>query len=142
MKISTRGRYGIRFLIDIAEQGPGKQASLSEISERQQISPTYLGQIAIVLKRARFIRSIKGSSGGFVLAKPPADIPLDSVLEALEGDLKIVERPLPTVEETPFRKALRIGLYDKLDEALSAVLKSITLDKLVSKKSSGYMYYI
>ena len=65
-----------------------------------------------------------------------------SVLEALEGDLKIVERPLPTVEETPFRKALRIGLYDKLDEALSAVLKSITLDKLVSKKSSGYMYYI
>ncbi len=142
MKISTKGRYGIRFLIDIAEQGPNAHTTLSEISERQQISPTYLGQIAVVLKLAGFIRSIKGSGGGFVLAKPPSDIHLDSVLEALEGDLKIVEPPLPTVEETPFRKALRVGLYDKIDEALSAVLKSITLDKLVSKKSSGYMYYI
>ncbi len=142
MKISTKGRYGIRFLIDIAEQGPSRQTSLSEISERQQISSTYLGQIAIVLKRAGFIRSIKGASGGFVLARPPTDIHLDSILESLEGDLKIVEKPLPTDEETPFRKALRIGLYDKIDEALAAVLKSITLDQLVSKKSSGYMYYI
>ncbi len=142
MKISTKGRYGIRFLIDIAEQGPSAHTTLSEISERQQISSTYLGQIAVVLKRAGFIRSIKGSGGGFVLAKPPSEIHLDSVLEALEGDLKIVEPPLPTAEETPFRKALRIGLYDKIDEALSAVLKSITLDKLISKKSSGYMYYI
>ncbi len=142
MKISTRGRYGIRFLIDIAEQGPSAHTTLSEISERQQISPTYLGQIAVVLKRAGFIRSIKGSSGGFVLAKPPADIHLDSVLKALEGDLKIVEPPIPTAEDTPFRKALRIGLYNKIDEALSSILKSITLDKLVSRKSSGYMYYI
>lgn len=142
MKISTKGRYGIRFLIDIAEQGPSVHTTLSEISERQQISSTYLGQIAIVLKCAGFIRSIKGSSGGFVLAKPPADIHLDSILESLEGDLKIIDPPLPTAEETPFRKALRIGLYDKIDEALSEVLKSITLDKLISKKSSGYMYYI
>lgn len=142
MKVSTKGRYGIRFLIDIAERGPNSHATLSEISERQQISPTYLGQIAVVLKRAGFIRSIKGSSGGFVLAKPLPDIRMDEVLEALEGDLKIIDPPLPSVEETPFRKALRIGLYDKIDEAISSVLREITLDKLISKKASGYMYYI
>lgn len=142
MKISTKGRYGIRFLIDVAEQGEGSLTTLSEISERQNISSTYLGQIAVVLKRAGFIRSIKGSNGGFVLAEPLSDIHVGKVLEALEGDLKIVEPPLPDADETPFRKALRIGLYDKIDEAFARIFQDVTLDRLVQDRAAGYMYYI
>ncbi len=72
MKISTRGRYGVRFLIDVAEQGLDTHTTLAEISKRQDISSAYLGQIAVSLKRAGYIRSIKGSNGGFILAKPPS----------------------------------------------------------------------
>lgn len=135
MKISTRGRYGVRFLIDVAEQGLDTHTTLAEISKRQDISSAYLGQIAVSLKRAGYIRSIKGSNGGFILAKPPSEIQLHDVLSNLEGDLTIVDLPLPTEEETDYRKAIRIGLYQKIDDAITQALRALTLEKLLSKKN-------
>ena len=135
MKISTRGRYGVRFLIDVAEQGLDTHTTLSEISKRQDISSAYLGQIAVSLKRAGYIRSIKGSNGGFILAKPPSEIQLHDVLSNLEGDLTIVDPPLPTEEETDYRQAIRIGLYQKIDDAITQALRALTLEKLLSKKN-------
>lgn len=135
MKISTKGRYGVRFLIDIAEQGPDTLTTLSEISLRQEISAAYLGQIAVSLKRAGFIRSIKGSSGGFVLAKLPSEIQLHDVLSTLEGDLTIVDPPSPSVEESLYRQAIRMGLYQKIDAAVLQTLGSLTLEKILSKKN-------
>ncbi|MDY6285450.1 MAG: Rrf2 family transcriptional regulator [Fibrobacter sp.] len=135
MKISTKGRYGVRFLIDIAEQGPDTLTTLSEISLRQDISAAYLGQIAVSLKRAGFIRSIKGSSGGFVLAKLPSEIQLHDVLSTLEGDLTIVDPPSPSAEESLYRKAIRMGLYQKIDAAVLQTLGSLTLEKILSKKN-------
>ena len=143
MKISTKGRHGVRFLLDIAEQGENKPSTLAAISERQGISLAYLGQIAIILKQSGYIRSIKGSNGGFVLAKPSQEIQLDELLNTLEGSMKVVESPLPSEEETPYRTAIRIGLYQKMDEAVEIVLKKLTLDKLISGKNKPeYMYYI
>lgn len=135
MKISTRGRYGVRFLIDVAEQGLDTHTTLAEISKRQDISSAYLGQIAVSLKRAGYIRSIKGSNGGFILAKPPSEIQLHDVLSNLEGDLTIVDPPLPTEEETDYRQAIRIGLYQKIDDAITQALRALTLEKLLSKKN-------
>lgn len=135
MKISTRGRYGVRFLIDVAEQGLDTHTTLAEISKRQDISSAYLGQIAVSLKRAGYIRSIKGSNGGFILAKPPSEIQLHDVLSNLEGDLTIVDPPHPTEEETDYRKATRIGLYQKIDDAITQALRALTLEKLLSKKN-------
>ena len=135
MKISTKGRYGVRFLIDIAEQGPDTLTTLSEISLRQEISAAYLGQIAASLKRAGFIRSIKGSSGGFVLAKLPSEIQLHDVLSTLEGDLTIVDPPSPSAEESLYRQAIRTGLYQKIDAAVLQTLGSLTLEKILSKKN-------
>ena len=135
MKISTKGRYGVRFLIDIAEQGPDTLTTLSEISLRQEISAAYLGQIAVSLKRAGFIRSIKGSSGGFVLAKLPSEIQLHDVLSTLEGDLTIVDPPSPSAEESLYRQAIRMGLYQKIDAAVLQTLGSFTLEKILSKKN-------
>ncbi len=143
MKISTKGRYGIRFLTDIANQSPGEHTTLAEISNRQQISAAYLGQIAVVLKRAGYIRSIKGSGGGFLLAKPASEIRISDVLRDLEGDLTIVDPPLPSDNETPYRSAIRIGLYQKIDRAIENVLGELTLDKLSPNAGKqGYMYYI
>ena len=135
MKISTKGRYGVRFLIDIAEQGPDTLTTLSEISLRQEISAAYLGQIAVSLKRAGLIRSIKGSSGGFVLAKLPSEIQLHDVLSTLEGDLTIVDPPSPSAEESLYRQAIRMGLYQKIDAAVLQTLGSLTLEKILSKKN-------
>lgn len=135
MKISTKGRYGVRFLIDIAEQGPDTLTTLSEISLRQEISAAYLGQIAVSLKRAGFIRSIKGSSGGFVLAKLPSEIQLHDVLSTLEGDLTIVDPPSPSAEESLYRQAIRMGLYQKIDAAVLQTLGSLTLEKILSRKN-------
>jgi Rrf2 family protein len=135
MKISTKGRYGVRFLIDIAEQGPDTLTTLSEISLRQDISAAYLGQIAVSLKRAGFIRSIKGSSGGFVLAKLPSEIQLHDVLSTLEGDLTIVDPPSPSAEESLYRQAIRMGLYQKIDAAVLQTLGALTLEKILSKKN-------
>lgn len=135
MKISTKGRYGVRFLIDIAEQGPDTLTTLSEISLRQEISAAYLGQIAVSLKRAGFIRSIKGSSGGFVLAKLPSEIQLHDVLSTLEGDLTIVDPPSPSAAESLYRQAIRMGLYQKIDAAVLQTLGSLTLEKILSKKN-------
>lgn len=135
MKISTRGRYGVRFLIDVAEQGLDTHTTLAEISKRQDISSAYLGQIAVSLKRAGYIRSIKGSNGGFILAKPPSEIQLHDVLSNLEGDLTIVDPPLPTEEETDYRQAIRIGLYQKIDDAITQALRALTLEKLLAKKN-------
>ena len=135
MKISTKGRYGVRFLIDIAEQGPDTLPTLSEISLRQEISAAYLGQIAVSLKRAGFIRSIKGSSGGFVLAKLPSEIQLHDVLSTLEGDLTIVDPPSPSAEESLYRQAIRMGLYQKIDAAVLQTLGSLTLEKILSRKN-------
>jgi Rrf2 family protein len=135
MKISTKGRYGVRFLIDIAEQGPDTLTTLSEISLRQEISAAYLGQIAVSLKRAGFIRSIKGSSGGFVLAKLPSEIQLHDVLSTLEGDLTIVDPPSPSAEESLYRQAIRMGLYQKIDAAVLQTLGALTLEKILSRKN-------
>ncbi|MCR5029505.1 MAG: Rrf2 family transcriptional regulator [Fibrobacter sp.] len=135
MKISTKGRYGVRFLIDVAEQGLDTHTTLAEISKRQDISSAYLGQIAVSLKRAGYIRSIKGSNGGFILAKLPSEIQLHEVLSSLEGDLTIVDPPLPTEEETGYRKAIRVGLYQKIDDAIAQALGALTLEKLLSKKN-------
>lgn len=135
MKISTKGRYGVRFLIDIAKQGPDTLTTLSEISLRQEISAAYLGQIAVSLKHAGFIRSIKGSSGGFVLAKLPSEIQLHDVLSTLEGDLTIVDPPSPSAEESLYRQAIRMGLYQKIDAAVLQTLGSLTLEKILSRKN-------
>ncbi|MCK9182879.1 MAG: Rrf2 family transcriptional regulator [Fibrobacteraceae bacterium] len=144
MKISTKGRYGIRFLIDVAEQGAGALCTLSDIAKRESISEAYLEQVAVVLKRSGYIRSVKGSSGGFILAKDPSEVRIGEVLRNLEGDLSVVEAPLPGKKESLFRQAIRVGFYNKLDNAVNESLGSFTLGSLIcgEKSKTEYMYYI
>ena len=91
MKISTKGRYGLRALIDIAQYSEIEPVPISSISARQDISERYLEQLMALLKRAGLIKSIRGAGGGYVLAKDVSEISVGDVLRALEGNLEPVE---------------------------------------------------
>lgn len=87
MKISTKGRYALRLLLDIARQGEGAVVSLKEVSGRQDISVKYLEQIVLKLNRAGLLKSIRGVQGGYMLTRTPAEYVVGDVLRAVEGSL-------------------------------------------------------
>lgn len=87
MKISTKGRYALRLLLDIAQQGKGAVVSLKEVSLRQNISVKYLEQIVLKLNKAGFLKSIRGVQGGYMLTREPQGYGVGEVLRAVEGSL-------------------------------------------------------
>lgn len=144
MRISTRGRYGVRLLIDLAEHANDAHVSLGIVADRQGISARYLEQVAVILKRAGFIRSIKGASGGFELAKPSTEIIIGDVLRVLEGDLLVVDPVEPGIVESPYRKCIRRMVYDRLNAVVAENLDRLTLASLVGTvdPEGSYMYYL
>ena len=91
MKISTRGRYGLRILMDIAANRAGAPRMIRQIAESQDISQKYVSRLVLDLRNAGFIKSIRGVKGGYVLAKPAGAISVLEVLEAMEGEVSIVD---------------------------------------------------
>ena len=91
MKISTKGRYGLRTLMDIAVHQAQGPVNLNDIAERQGISAKYLWQIVNLLKTAGFVRGTRGPKGGYVLLRNPTDISLLDVIQILEGPVSLVE---------------------------------------------------
>lgn len=144
MKISTRGRYGVRLLIDLAEHMDESHVSLASIADRQQISVRYLEQVAVILRRTLFIRSVKGASGGYALARRPEDIIIGDVLRELEGDMLVVDPPLPHVQETKIQKVIRQTVFDRLNERIASVIDRETLASMIGTidPDESYMYFI
>lgn len=91
MKLSTKGRYGLRAVIDLALHSEEEAASISSIAERQALSESYLEQLMGKLRKAGLIRSIRGAQGGYQLSRPPEEISVGDILRALEGDLNPVD---------------------------------------------------
>lgn len=127
MKLSTRGRYGARALMELAKnygQGP---LSLKEISNRQDIPLKYLEQIAMSLKDAALIKSVRGPAGGYELCRPPSEVHLLEIVETLEGALSFVR----CVQDPEF--CGRVGtcafneIWKKVADETSRVLQSFTL---------------
>ena len=144
MKISTRGRYGVRLLIDLAEHAYESHVPLAQIGERQSISPRYLEQVAVLLRRTGYIRSVKGASGGYALDRSPSEIVIGEVLRVLEGDILIVD-PLRTGEtESPLQRCIRASVYDRLNARIADVLDNITLASIIGTvdPDESYMYFI
>ncbi|MDR0377855.1 MAG: Rrf2 family transcriptional regulator [Spirochaetaceae bacterium] len=144
MKISTRGRYGIRLLIDLAEHAEESHVTLASVAERQEISVRYLEQVVVILRRAGFIRSVKGASGGYILALPPQDIIIGDVLRVLEGDMLISDPPLPGVAESLIRRCIRITVYERLNERIANLINRKTLLSILGTvdPDGSYMYFI
>ena len=84
MKLSTKGRYAMVALVDLAQQAPGATTSLAEISRRQSISLPYLEQLFVKLRRAGLVESVRGPGGGYRLAQPPSQVRVSDILEAVD----------------------------------------------------------
>jgi Rrf2 family protein len=144
MKISSRGRYGIRLLVDLAEHAGEPHVPLALVAERKGISIRYLEQVAIILRRSGFIRSVKGASGGYALARPPQDITLGEVLRVLEGDMLVVDPPLPGARESPFQRCVRAGVFDRMNEEIAGVIDKKPLSEVTcaGDPEESLMYFI
>lgn len=127
MIITTRARYGLRLLVDIA-QHPGS-CQLSQVARRQHVGLPYLRQLSLLLSRAGFLSSTKGRGGGVQLARPAGEITMKDVFTALEGDICLTP---PSAHESPYATCLRMFLYEKVDGQLGAMMEKVTLADLIS----------
>ena len=91
MKLTTKGRYGLRAVIDLAMYAKNDPVSLSDVAERQNISISYLEQLVAKLKKTGIVQSTRGAQGGYALAKAPEEISVGEILRALEGSLSPVD---------------------------------------------------
>ena len=92
MKLSTKGRYGIKAMVDIAlEYGSGERLSVNQLAEKQGVSVAYLEQLIAALKKAKLVESARGANGGYTLSRPPEEISVGEVLRALEGTTAILD---------------------------------------------------
>ena len=143
MKISTRGRYALRLMLDLALHDTGEAVSLKDIARRQGISDKYLEQIISVLNKAGYVRSIRGAQGGYMLKKKPEEYTVGMILKLTEGTLA----PVSCVEDDAAEcgredSCVTYRVWQRLNDAINQVVDSITLADLVDwsqQKSDNYV---
>ncbi|HEX3033413.1 MAG TPA: Rrf2 family transcriptional regulator [Bacillota bacterium] len=149
MKLSTKGRYGLRAMIDLAVHSGDEHVALYSVAERQQISENYLEQVFSALRKAGLVKSVKGAQGGYSLADKPGNITIGTILRAMEGNFSIVDyNPDPKGrEENSVQYCLQVNVWDKMTASLNALVDSITLEDMandykIKKGMMKLMYYI
>lgn len=135
MKLSQKGRYGVLALQDLANEYGKGPVSLKSIAQRQEISENYLEQLMGILRKAGFVKSIRGAQGGYELAKAPQEISIGEIIVAMEGPIAFAECMTFADGTTPFvcEKAgscSRRSVWDKIGRRINEVLNSITLEEL------------
>ena len=130
MKISTKGRYGLRAMIDLAIHCSEGYVALAGISERQDLSLNYLESIFAYLKRAGLVTGIAGAQGGYVLSRPANEITLQDNLSVLEGDMSVYDS---VGEETKIRSFLNRNVWDAVDHSVNEVLTNTTLEDVMKE---------
>lgn len=133
MKISTRGRYALRLMMDIALAESEAPVRIKDIARRQEISEKYLEQIVSVLNKAGLVRSSRGPQGGYRLARTPEEFTAGEIVSSMEGSLAPVACLASDANECP-RKATcaTLRLWAKVDNAIQSVMDSVTLADLVA----------
>lgn len=138
MKITTKGRYGLRALIDLATYSEIEPVSISSIAARQGISERYLEQLMTLLKKAGLIQSIRGAGGGYVLAKNMSEVSVGDVLRALEGNLEPVECTAFREEDSCEAAGGCVTKYvwKKINESINKTVDEISLEQLVKESKA------
>lgn len=137
MKISTKGRYALRLMLDLALNNTGEFIPLKTVSERQEISVKYLEQIITTLVKAGFVKGLRGSKGGYRLAKNPEDYTVGMILRLTEGSLAPVaclEDDVNTCERCD--DCITLELWKKLYDAINSVVDNMTLEDLIEKHNA------
>lgn len=137
MKISTRGRYALRLMLELAQNNPDQAVPIKSISERQEISGKYLEQIIAVLSRAGYVKSIRGSQGGYRLTQSPEHYTVGMILRLIEGNLVPVSCMEDDQNQCPrCGRCATLDVWKRIDEAVSGVVDHITLADLVKKQEA------
>ena len=143
MKISTKGRYALRLMLDLASNDSGTPIRLKDVAKRQGISEKYLEQIISILNKAGFVRSVRGPQGGYSLSRTPADYTVGMILRLTEGSLCPVdcaaeENGCCDREDTCVTRML----WKKLDDAISSVVDHVSLEELLSWQNARADDYV
>ncbi|AQR77562.1 Rrf2 family transcriptional regulator [Paenibacillus larvae] len=139
MKISTKGRYGLTIMMELAARYGEGPTSLKSIAEKHQLSEHYLEQLVAPLRNAGLVKSIRGAYGGYILSRPAEQITTGQIIRVLEGPISPVDFE---EEDDPAKRDLWIRIRD----SIAQVLDSTTLASLISYEDEGktdnYMFYI
>jgi Rrf2 family protein len=128
MKISTKGRYALMLMLDLATYNTGEPVRLKEVAKRQQISEKYLEQIISILNKAGYVKSIRGPQGGYMLKYRPEEYTVGMILRQTEGSLApVVYDDISSYE----RESVISRIWVKLEDAISEVVDNITLKDIV-----------
>ena len=134
MKLSTRGRYGVRLMLDLALHYGEGPILLKDIAGRQGISEKYLWQLINPLKTVGLIGSTRGAHGGYVLARPPEEISLKEIVRVLEGSLCLVDCVENPAVCDRSKTCTSRDIWSEASNQISQILESMTLDKMVVKQ--------
>lgn len=143
MLISTKGRYALRVMIDLAEHQSEEFISLKEIAQRQEISEKYLESIIRILVKAKVVESLRGKGGGYRLRKAPEQYTVDSILRLTEESLAPVTCLESNAEACSRSSGCRtLALWQGLDKVIREYLESVTIADLVEQGTAGDDYVI
>lgn len=149
MKLSTKGRYGLKAMFELALHYGEGPIPLKNIAEVQEISEHYLEQLIAVLKKNGLVSSVRGAQGGYMLIDSPRKITVGDVIRALEGDLA----PVDCINESGGTKCNKESrcvtrmVWEKINDSINSVIDSITLEDMIEEhnrlnSNSDFMYYI
>ena len=127
MKISTKGRYALRLMMDLAENNTGSPISLKDVAKRQDISDKYLEQIISILNKAGYVRSVRGAQGGYMLKMEPQNYTVGMILRQTEGSLA----PVACIEDDEIvcdrqQQCVTSIVYKKINDAISGVVAALS----------------
>ncbi|MDO4513448.1 MAG: Rrf2 family transcriptional regulator [Lachnospiraceae bacterium] len=143
MKISTKGRYAVRLMLDLSEHYTEGYIALKDVADRQEISKKYLEQIIPYLNRGQLLLTNRGHQGGYKLAKHPSEITIFEVLTCAEGDLAPVSCLQQGAEPCDRRgECLTFPIWDGLNKLVSDYLKGITLQDVLNNRPDAPEYNI
>ena len=143
MKISTRGRYALRFMIDLAQNGKDSYVPLKDISDRQGVSIKYLEQITSLLSKFGLLLSIRGPQGGYRLANPPEFYTVGMILRLTEGSLAPVACLEDEVNQCPrVNECGTLFVWEDLYKAICDVVDNITIADIISRSKNGADEYV
>jgi Rrf2 family protein len=135
MKISTKGRYALRMMLDIAEHGRGKFVPLKEVAERQNISKQYLEQIVTLVNKANLLRAARGNQGGYMIIREPSEYTVGEILRLTEGDLFPINCKAQTKEGCPRSgECQTLPMWIGLDKVVTNYVDSITLQDILDNR--------
>ena len=137
MNLSTRSRYGTRMMLDLAQRFDEGPVKIGDIAKRQELSVKYLEQLIIPLKKANFIKSIRGPKGGHLLGKPPENITIGDIINVLEGGINFASCIESSDECNRSNHCLTKGIWQEISQTMQDKLHSITLLNVIERDKTA-----